>query len=89
MVNKIDHKSTLMANLGWVVCALTSALCYALFNTITAQHINEDIWSAKFINSVTMGFAALIYRIAQTLKMRRNEADFNFTRVEEYEIPAK
>ena len=61
MVNKESQKSSLISNLGWIICALTSALCYSLFNTITGENIQGDVWSAKFIHSTVMGLAVVAH----------------------------
>ena len=85
MVITASQKTSLISNLGWIICALTSALCFSLFNTITGEYIKGNIWSAKFVHSVVLGLAAIAYRIVQNMRKDSKQADFDFTRVKDDE----
>lgn len=47
---------------SWVACAFASAFSYTTFNTVTASFIKEDVYSAKVINCMVLGVAALTFR---------------------------
>lgn len=53
-----------------------AAICYASFNTITSEYIMSDIWSSKFINSMTFGcftiLARTLYELNKTCCKKRS-----------------
>jgi hypothetical protein len=65
-------------NIGWILCAVGAAICYSLFNCITAEFIYDDIWSSKVLNSMVMGLAASIITARKRCSAKTEEAgDFS------------
>ena len=47
---------------GWIVYSLACSFSYTAFNTMTATYVKEDCYSAKVVNCMVLGFAAMVYR---------------------------
>ena len=62
LVTSSKKEKTCMEVYGWIACSFASAFCYTTFNTMTANYIAQDCYSAKVVNCMVLGFAALSYR---------------------------
>ena len=61
------EKPTVFQNKFWLVCAITSAVCYATYNTVNATYIRTNgVFACKAVNSIVLGVVALGIRVFGT-----------------------